>query len=110
MVDQLGDPVEASLVSERLADGDSLFASRTKLGPVLGDGVVVLCQALVHQDVHQRGQHAFGGGEAWRSGIRLPGIAFGILDTAPDIHDGPAVMVNTHGGAGVLIPGNLADE
>src|SRR4051812_44376986 len=90
--------MKARVVGEQLADRDIFLPRLRKLGPVLGDGVVVFKKAAIDEPVEQRGQNAFRRGKRKGERLFLPRLAKGVASSAPDVDDRLPAMVYTDGG------------
>jgi hypothetical protein len=98
VVDHLADVIQAGLVGEHVPDADRLLARLSELGPVAGDGVLVVDEAAVHQDVEDRGGHALRRREARRHGVGEPRSARRVPLTAPEIRDATTFVIHADGG------------
>ena len=96
VIDEPADGVEPRLVAEHLADGDRLFSPLRELRPVLGDRVVVVEHAAVHERVEESGHHPLGGRERERHRALLPQLPLGVPRTGPDVDHLLAAVIDAH--------------
>ncbi len=106
VVDEAPDRVEPGLVAQDLPHRHRRFARLRELGPVLGDGVVVVHEPAVDEGMNHRGHHPLGRGERQRDCVRLP-VDARALRPRPDVDDALAAVVDADRRAPRAAPAEL---
>ena len=111
VTDHVAQLMEAGGVIEELAHRDAFLARGRELGPVVGDGRVVIDQSPVDEAVHRGGDDPLGGREAHGHRVGFPRSARGVAGPGPGIYDQFAPVVHRHrGSAATLVGGHMPER